>query len=151
MTTIVSDQPPVAKARGISVEATTAWLTIIEASNFSTLRTGFGSAGERRFAPGVCEVSSALFFANKSGTGRAVSARVLRANGDISILVPAMVVEANDTLQAPINGTFLLNDSTVDGGQGDRLQVLCAANDAVDVTVSWTEGQGEDEDARSAS
>lgn len=146
MPTITSDQTPIAKPRAISVELTTSYQTLIEASNFNTLRIGFAPASPRRFAPGVCEISSSLFLTNKSGTARAVTLRIRRAGGATVIVVPAMEVAPNDTLQVPLNGTFLLNNGTTDGAAGDILEALCVTDSAVDATISWTEGQAEDID-----
>jgi len=60
------------------------------------------------------------------------------ANDGIYFLTNDYPVEPRDTMIIPLNGQFFLT--------GDRLQVKASANNKLIVTISYTEGQSEEDD-----
>jgi hypothetical protein len=77
-----------------------------------------------------------------SGAGEDFSLTVRENNYDttdgIFTLANDYPVELRDTMIIPLNGQFLLT--------GDRLQIKASANDQLIATISFTEGQSEEDD-----
>jgi hypothetical protein len=135
--TITTDQAPSAKPVGVTVAATTAWVSIIECPNYIIPVTGFLSG--TRTAPGVVEISSPLIASNVQATSATISARIVRAATATTLVVANdMVVEPNDMLIIPLNGQFL--------NTGDRLEIKAGAAGAINTTISYTVGQAEEDD-----
>ncbi len=98
------------------------------------------SIGSRVFRDGSGE--SVLTQTITSGTGEDFSLTVRENNYDSSdsifLLVNEYPVEIRDTMIIPLNGQFLLT--------GDRLQIKASANNELIATISFTEGQSEEDD-----
>jgi hypothetical protein len=77
-----------------------------------------------------------------SGTGESFTLTARENNYDttdgIFLLANEYPVEIKDTMIIPLNGQFLLT--------GDRLQIKATANDELIATISYTEGQSEEDD-----
>jgi hypothetical protein len=100
----------------------------------------------RAIVPGVAEIGSPLIVTNKTGVSQTVDVRIVRTNGDTSIIILGAVVEPNDSLYLALNGQFLLNTTGTLNGTGDKLEVRAGANSALDVTISYVVGQAEQND-----
>jgi hypothetical protein len=85
---------------------------------------------------------SILSQAITSGNGEDFSLTVRESNYNstdgIFLLTNEYPVELRDTMIIPLNGQFLLT--------GDRLQIKASANDQLIATISYTEGQSEEDD-----
>lgn len=135
--TITTSQAPSAKPVGVTVAATTGWVSIIECPNYIVPVTGY--LGGTRTAPGVVEISSPLIASNIQSTAATISARIVRAVTATTLVVAnAMVVEPNDMLIIPLNGQFL--------NTGDRLEILAGSAGAINASISYTVGQAEEDD-----
>lgn len=144
VTITVENSAPVAAPVGTSVNLTTAFQDIAEPDNYLIPVAGVSLGGTTEIAPGVIEFTSVLFLANKVSTARSATVRILRADGTISVLANAVTVQPNDTVQIPINGQVLLNNSGTTNGDGDKLQALAEANDAIDLSIAYVTGQAEE-------
>lgn len=134
--TIRTDQAPSAKPVGVSVELTTDWQTIIDAPQYDVLKIGLGS--ERRIAPGLAELSSPLLLTNVASSNVLIDCEIVREDGSVSIVAKNFPVPIADALILPVQGQFLLS--------GDTMRVKASENGAVYATVSYTEGQAEEDD-----
>lgn len=142
-TTITVDNfPPSAAPQGASLDVTTSWQTLIEPANFSVPVSGQATVATE-IQPGAAEIISPLMIANTTATGRTVSVRITRSNGDVAFILSEVEVAAKDLLLVPLNGQVLLNGSGTTNGTGDKLEILAEANDAIDATISWTQGRAE--------
>lgn len=135
---------PVAKPEAKSLTLTTNWVTLIEPANYEVQEQQFD--GSTEIQPGVAEISSVLMLANKTAAGRKASVRITRASGAVSVIFSDVAIEPNDVLLVPVNGQFLLNDSGVLNGGGDKLEVKADLVSAIDATISYTVGQAEAND-----
>lgn len=86
--------------------------------------------------------SSELIQIDSSGPGVGFSLKVGDNNQSVTdgvfLLVSTFPVEANDTQVVPLNGQFFQT--------GDRLEVLSDTNNVLHATISFTEGQAEEDD-----
>ena len=144
MPVITTSQAPAAKPVGANLLLTTSWQDLVEAPLYVVPLVGFSTATVN--ARGVVEFSSPLLITNIDSTTRSFSARITRASGSSFVIANAVTVEANDVLPFPLNGQFLIRDDTVSLSVGDKLELLASANNALVATVSYTEGQAEDND-----
>lgn len=141
MRTITTEQAPSAKPVGASKSVPTDWMTIIDAPQYDVPQVGFSSS--RRMARGGCEISSPLILSmavelsELEGERATIDVRIVRDNGDTSTLALNMPVPDRDALMIPVQGQFLVT--------GDELQVRASEANAVDATVSYTEGQTEED------
>ena len=110
------------------------WLEIVDAPQYELPKSNFTSEGTK-IAPGVAEISSPLLVSNKSSGEARVTAQIVRQNGDVSEFATDYPVPVADALPLPLQGQFLL--------AGDIVQVMSDTADALDATISWTEGQAE--------
>lgn len=138
MTTIIStSQAPDAKPIGLSVSLSTEWQTIIEAPSYEIPELVFG--GDTVIVPGVAEIISPMLISNKDTQTRTVSIRIYRAESNTSFIIGNEIpVPAYDILPIPMNGQFIY--------AGDLVEVKASANNTVDVTISYTVGQAEQDD-----
>ena len=143
-TTIDVDRAaPVAAPVGQSVNLTTSYQDVAEPNNFLVPERNNTTTGVDAIQPGFIEFTSPVILANKSGTERTVTLRITRADATVSVLMDEVPVQPNDTVLYPINGQVLLNNSGTTDGTGDKLEALASADDAIDLTVSYTLGQAE--------
>mgnify|MGYP000090652471 CR=1 FL=1 len=134
--TITAEQAPSAKPIGISLVVPDTWATIIDAPEYDIPKVGFSS--EREIAPGVVEIASSLLLTNVTDNGNITAeVKIVRSDGDESVVMPAIKIPVGDTIAAPVQGQFLLT--------GDLLQVKASSGASIHATLSVTEGQAEEE------
>jgi hypothetical protein len=140
---IVTSQAPVAKQISVTLALTTTEAIMAEAPGYTVPLLGF-SAGTRT-ARGVVEFSSPLLVTNVTTVSATFTARIIRITPSGTFVVANQVpVEPNDTLIFPLNGNFLLRETNQAGG--DYLDIKASANTSLVATVSFTEGQAEEDD-----
>jgi hypothetical protein len=141
MTTIITSQAPDAKPVGKSMSLTTIYTNLITVPDYEIPDESFG--GLSIVVPGVAEIISPLLVCNKSASTAKISARIFRSNdSSIFTIANAMPIGSNDILPLPLNGQFLYT--------GDILEVKADVNSALDVTISYTLGQAEQDDVPGA-
>ena len=137
MTIIQTSQAPDAKPVGISKTLLISWQTIIEVPSYEVPEESFG--GGTTIVPGVAEIISPLIICNKSSSTRNFSMRIYRASSNTSFTVANQVpIPANDTLFFPLNGQFIYT--------GDLLEINSSVDNDLDITLSYTVGQAEQDD-----
>lgn len=137
MTTIITSQAPDAKPIAISRALTDTWETIIEVPNFEVPEESFG--GGRIIVPGVAEIISPLLVSNITDTTSKLSIRIYRQDTDMTYLVAnEIMIPGRDVIAVPLNGQFILT--------GDRLEVKALLTGQLNVTLSYTVGQAEQDD-----
>lgn len=128
-------EAPAAQPRSVSkVVPQGSWLEIIDAPQYELPKSNFTSEGTK-IEPGVAEISSPLLVTNITSDQVSVTAEILRENGDVSTIAYQFPVPVADALPLPLQGQFLL--------AGDIVRVQADKADALQATVSWTEGQAE--------
>lgn len=141
MVTVITSQAPDAKPVGKSMELTTSWTSLIEVPDYEIPDESFG--GLTIIVPGVAEIISPLLVCNKSASTAKISVRIFRIEDSTLFTVAnAMPVPSNDILPIPLNGQFIYT--------GDLLEVKSDTNSALDVTISYTLGQAEQDDVPGA-
>lgn len=135
--TITTEIAPSAKPVGVSKPVTTVWTEMADGPEYDIPRVGFNS-GERRIAPGVAEVSSPLLISNISDSPISIDVKIIRDNGDESILAQSFPVPFGDISIFPVQGQFLKS--------GDILQVRSEQDTGLFATLAYTEGQAEEDD-----
>lgn len=138
MTTIITtSQAPDAKPVGLSVSLTTDWETIIEVPSYEVPELVFG--GTTTVVPGVAEIISPMIISNVDTQTANVSVRIYRSSSNTAfIIVNELPVPAYDVLPLPLNGQFIYT--------GDTIDVKASANAAINITISYTVGQAEQDD-----
>jgi hypothetical protein len=152
MPLIVTSQAPVAKQKSVNLALTTTEAIMVEAPGYTVPLLGF-NAGTRR-ARGVVEFSSPLLVTNITTVSATFTARIIRVNPAGTFVIANQVpVEPTDTLIFPLNGQFLLREiyqpppnDTLLGLSGDYLDIKASANTSLVATLSYTEGQAEEDD-----
>jgi hypothetical protein len=140
---IVTSQAPVAKQIGVTLALTTTEAIMAEAPGYTVPLLGF-NAGTRT-ARGVVEFSSPLLVSNITTVSQTFTARIIRITpAGTFVIANAVTVEPNDTLIYPLNGHFLLRETTEIAG--DYLDIKANANASLVATLSYTEGQAEEDD-----
>lgn len=140
---IVTSQAPVAKQIGVTLALTTTEAIMAEAPAYTVPLLGF-NAGTRT-ARGVVEFSSPLLVTNITTVSATFTARIIRITpAGTFVIANAITVEPNDTMIFPLNGNFLLRETNQAGG--DYLDIKASANTSLVATVSYTEGQAEEDD-----
>lgn len=140
---IPTSQAPVAKQIGVTLALTTTEAILAEAPAYNVPLLGF-NAGTRT-ARGVIEFSSPLLISNITTTAASFTARIVRITpAGTFVIANEVVVEPNDTLIFPLNGHFLLRETAEVAG--DYLDIKASANTSLVATVSYTEGQAEEDD-----
>ena len=138
MTTLITSQAPDAKPVGVSKSITNAgWTTLIEVPNYEIPEETFG--GGTIVVPGVAEIISPLLISNVSASSITVDIRIYRAVDTTNYLIATQLpIPSYDILPLPLNGQFIAN--------GDRLEITCDAASGINVTISYTVGQAEQDD-----
>ena len=138
---IQTSQAPDAKPIAKSLTLTVDWQDLVTVPKYRVPELVFG--GDLVDVPGVGEIISPLIIANRTITTERVSVRIFRYDEDTEtgtyfFLANEVAVPAYDVLAYPLNGQFFY--------PGDKLEVRCSANNAFDVTLSYTVGQAEQDD-----
>jgi hypothetical protein len=137
MTTIITSQAPDAKPIAVSRELTAQWDIIVEVPNFEVPEESFG--GGRIIVPGVAEIISPLLVSNLTDTTSKLSARIYRQETETTFLIAnEIMIPGRDVVAIPLNGQFILT--------GDRLEVKALDVNQLNVTLSYTIGQAEQDD-----
>jgi len=134
---IRTSQAPDAKPIGLSRTLTTDFEPIIEVPSFEVPEESFG--GGSVVVPGVAELISPMLICNKTSSTTFMSIRVYRLETDTHFLITnELPIPSNDIVSIPLNGQFIFT--------GDILEVKASANDSLDITMSFTVGQAEEDD-----
>jgi hypothetical protein len=140
MTTIITSQAPDAKPVGVSKSITNlGWTVLIEVPNYEIPEETFG--GGTITVPGVAEIISPLLISNISGSNITVDIRIYRNDGEPGtnyLIASQLPIPAYDILPLPLNGQFIAT--------GDRLEIISDAASGINVTISYTVGQAEQDD-----
>jgi hypothetical protein len=137
MAIIQTSQAPDAKPIGVSITLSDQWQTIIEVPSYEIPEESFG--GGTVVVPGVAEIISPMLICNRSNFTQDISIKIYRNDSEISFFVANQLkIPANETMFFPLNGQFIYT--------GDLLEILCSGNDVVDMTLSYTVGQAEQDD-----
>lgn len=137
MTIIQTSQAPDAKPIGISKTLTTDWETIIEVPSYEIPEETFG--GGTAVVPGVAEIISPMLICNRSVSTQTIGIRIFRDEQQINFLIAnELKIPSNETMFFPLNGQFVFT--------GDELQVIGSENNSIDITLSHTVGQAEQDD-----
>lgn len=140
---IVTSQAPVARPLAASLALTTSEVVLAEAPGYTVPLLGF-NAGTRT-ARGVVEFNSPLMVTNITSSAAWFTARIIRISpAGTFIIANQYTVEPNDAVLFPLNGHFLLREPTQIAG--DYLDIRASVNSALVATVSFTEGQAEEND-----
>lgn len=134
---IQTSQSPDAKPVAISLSIDTDWKNIVTVPSYEVPEESFG--GGSVIVPGVAEIISPLLISNKVSTTSLISIRIYRKETDSFFsLATDLPIAGNDTTPIPLNGQFLLT--------GDLLQLKSDTSNNLDVTLSYTVGQSEQDD-----
>jgi hypothetical protein len=138
ITKLITSQAPDAKPVGVSKSITSAgWTTLIEVPEYEIPEETFG--GGTITVPGVAEIISPLLITNVSASSIDVDIRIYR-NSDTSnyLIATQLPIPAYDILPLPLNGQFIAS--------GDKLEITSSAASGINVTISYTVGQAEQDD-----
>lgn len=137
VTTITTSQAPDAKPVAVNKIVTTNWQVLADVPNYKVPELVFG--GSETIEPGVGEIISPLVLCNTSASTVLIDVRFHRDDSNTEFFILRnMPITANDTIPIPLNGQFLKS--------GDTLEVMASANLAVHATLSFTQGQSEEDD-----
>ena len=142
--TIITSQAPDARPIGVSKSITNlGWTILIDAPNYQIPEETFG--GGTIIVPGVAEIISPLLISNITASNITVDIRIYRefdSNGNpdgTNYLIAAQLpIPSFDILPLPLNGQFIAT--------GDRLEIISNAASGINVTISYTVGQAEQDD-----
>lgn len=138
ITTLITSQAPDAKPVGVSKSISNAgWTTLIEVPQYEIPEETFG--GGTITVPGVAEIISPLLITNITSSSISVDIRIYR-NSDTSnyLIATQLPIPAYDILPLPLNGQFIAS--------GDKLEITSSAASGINVTISYTVGQAEQDD-----
>lgn len=138
---IITSQAPDAKPIGVCKSISSAeWTVLVEAPQYEIPEETFG--GGTIIVPGVAEIISPLLISNVTNTTITVDIRIYRIadgiNGTNYLLASGLRIPAFDIIPLPLNGQFIAT--------GDRLEVTSNAASGINVTISYTVGQAEQDD-----
>jgi len=137
MTTIVTSQAPDAKPVAISKSLTDEWQIVVDVPDFEVPEESFG--GGRVVVPGVAEIISPMLVSNITDTTSKLSIRLFRKETEtFFFLANEVQIPGRDVVAIPLNGQFILT--------GDRLEVKALADEQLNITMSFTIGQAEQDD-----
>jgi hypothetical protein len=137
MTTIITSQAPDAKPVAISKELTDEFTVLVEVPDFEVPEESFG--GGRVVVPGVAEIISPLLISNITAQTAQISIRLFRKETETFFFIANEVdIPGRDVVAVPLNGQFILT--------GDRLEVKADDDNKLQVTLSFTIGQAEQDD-----
>lgn len=138
MTQLIStSQAPDAKPIGLSKTLGSDWTVLIEVPSYLVPEESFG--GGEVEVPGVAEIISPLFITNKTVNTVNFDLRVFRAEANTHFtIVDELPILAKDVFFLPLNGQFIHT--------GDILEARCGTAEAIDIMISYTVGQAEQDD-----
>jgi hypothetical protein len=138
ITKLITSQAPDAKPVGVSKSITSAgWTTLIEVPEYEIPEETFG--GGTITVPGVAEIISPLLITNISAASIDVDIRIYRNTDTTNYLIATQLpIPAFDILPLPLNGQFIAS--------GDKLEITSSAASGINVTISYTVGQAEQDD-----
>ena len=138
ITTLITSQAPDAKPVGVSKSISNAgWTTLIEVPQYKIPEETFG--GGTITVPGVAEIISPLLITNITSSSINVDIRIYRNSDTSNYLVATQLpIPAYDILPLPLNGQFIAS--------GDKLEITSSAASGINVTISYTVGQAEQDD-----
>tara|TARA_B100001057_G_scaffold173903_2_gene174642 strand:- start:10788 stop:11213 length:426 start_codon:yes stop_codon:yes gene_type:complete len=137
ITTIDTSQAPDAKPIAVSKVVTTNMSVIVDCPNYNVPELVFG--GSNVVEPGVAEIISPLVLCNVTANTVNIDLQIHRhiENAEFFIL-KNMPIPAYETIPIPLNGQFLKT--------GDELKIEATADLAIHATISFTQGQSEEDD-----
>jgi hypothetical protein len=136
-TTIQTSQAPDAKPVGVSRTLSTLWQVLVEVPQYEVPEQIFG--GTTYIAPGAAEIITPILLANTSSVVSFVSVRVFRKDtNNYYTIINNVPVYPNDLVSIPLNGQILVTD--------ELLEATCDRDATVDVHLSYTVGQPEQDD-----
>lgn len=138
ITTFITSQAPDAKPIGVSKSiSSSGWTALIEVPQYEIPEETFG--GGTIIVPGVAEIISPLLITNITANNINVDIRIYRNSDDTNYLIATQLpIPAYDILPLPLNGQFI--------SSGDRLEITSSAVSGINVTISYTVGQAEQDD-----
>lgn len=138
ITKLITSQAPDAKPIGISKSISNAgWTTLIEVPEYEIPEETFG--GGTITVPGVAEIISPLLITNTTASSATVDIRIYRYSDTTYYLIASeLPIPAYDILPMPLNGQFIAS--------GDTLEVTSSTASGINVTISYTVGQAEQDD-----
>lgn len=138
ITTLITSQAPDAKPIGISKSISNAdWTTLIEVPEYEIPEETFG--GGTIIVPGVAEIISPLLITNTTSSSATVDIRIYRYSDTTNYVIASQLpIPAYDILPMPLNGQFIAS--------GDKLEVISSTASGINVTISYTVGQAEQDD-----
>jgi len=137
ITTIATSQAPDAKPVAVNKSLSVNWQELINVPNYEVPELVFG--GSTTVEPGVGEIISPLICCNTTANTATVDVQVFRFDLTQTFwIIRNLQVPGYETIPIPLNGQFLKS--------GDILEAKSDANNAIDVTLSFTLGQSEEDD-----
>ena len=137
ITTISTSQAPDAKPVAVNKSLSVNWQELINVPNYEVPELVFG--GSTTVEPGVGEVISPLICCNTTANTATVDVQVFRFDLTQTFwIIRNLQVPGYETIPIPLNGQFLKS--------GDILEAKSDSNNAIDVTLSFTLGQSEEDD-----
>ena len=137
ITTLITSQAPDAKPVGVSKSISTGWTVLIDVPQYEIPEETFG--GGTIVVPGVAEIISPLLITNTTAASIAVNIRIFRNSDSTNYVIANQLrIPAFDILPLPLNGQFIAT--------GDRLEISSAVASGINVTISYTVGQAEQDD-----
>jgi hypothetical protein len=137
ITTISTSQAPDAKPVAVNKSLSVNWQELVNVPNYEVPELVFG--GSTTVEPGVGEIISPLICCNTTANTATVDVQVFRFDLTQTFwIIRNLQVPGYETIPIPLNGQFLKS--------GDILEAKSDANNAIDVTMSFTLGQSEEDD-----
>ena len=138
ITKLITSQAPDAKPIGVTKSISNAgWTTLIEVPEYEIPEETFG--GGTITVPGVAEIISPLLITNTTASSATVDIRIYRYIDTTNYLIASeLPIPAYDILPMPLNGQFIAS--------GDKLEVISSTASGINVTISYTVGQAEQDD-----
>lgn len=137
ITTIVTSQAPDAKPVAVNKVVSTNWQVLADVPQYEVPELVFG--GSTTVEPGVGEIISPLILCNTTANTVNIDVRIHREDVNAEYYVLRnMPVPGYDTIPIPLNGQFLKS--------GDTLEIIGDTDLAVHATISFTQGQSEEDD-----
>lgn len=137
ITTIQTSQAPDAKPVAVNKVVSTNWQVLADVPNYEVPELVFG--GSTTVEPGVGEIISPLILCNTTNSTVLIDVRLHREDVNAEFYVLRQLpVPGYQTIPIPLNGQFLKS--------GDTLEILADTDLAVHATLSFTQGQSEEDD-----
>lgn len=132
-TSLAPDAKPVTVSKTLDIN----WQTLVTVPQYEVPRQSFG--GGNYIVAGVGEVISPLLASNKALVTSNISLRVYRyEQQQFFTILNEVPIPTYDMVPFPLNGQFFKS--------GDVLQAKSDKDDAIDVMMSFTVGQAEEDD-----